>query len=95
MSTITPKIASDLASLVYDIRTPTSRGIYRFSRDSESTRHFAEGQYDWQRTRKAWHFHATGDAGSKVFFTNAELRFPLIDAMATPIGVLGGVSTSV
>ncbi|MDP2389060.1 MAG: hypothetical protein Q8N52_01935, partial [Acidobacteriota bacterium] len=29
--------------------------------------------------------------GQKAFFTNAELRFPLIDAMATPIGVLGGV----
>jgi outer membrane protein assembly factor BamA len=29
--------------------------------------------------------------GQNVFFTNAELRFPLIDAMATPIGVLGGV----
>ena len=29
--------------------------------------------------------------GQKAFFTNAELRFPLIEAMATPIGVLGGV----
>jgi outer membrane protein assembly factor BamA len=29
--------------------------------------------------------------GQNTFFTNAELRFPLIDAMATPIGVLGGV----
>jgi hypothetical protein len=29
--------------------------------------------------------------GQDAFFTNAELRFPLIDAMATPIGVLGGV----
>ena len=29
--------------------------------------------------------------GQNAFFTNAELRFPLIDAMATPIGVLGGV----
>jgi WD40-like Beta Propeller Repeat len=29
--------------------------------------------------------------GSNAFFGNAELRFPLIDAMATPIGVLGGV----
>jgi hypothetical protein len=29
--------------------------------------------------------------GQNVFFGNAELRFPLIDAMATPIGVLGGV----
>ncbi|HEX8028350.1 MAG TPA: hypothetical protein VF491_07815, partial [Vicinamibacterales bacterium] len=29
--------------------------------------------------------------GNNVFFTNAELRFPLIEAMATPIGVLGGV----
>ena len=29
--------------------------------------------------------------GSNAFFANAELRFPLIEAMATPIGVLGGV----
>ena len=27
----------------------------------------------------------------KAFFGNAELRFPLIEAMATPIGILGGV----
>ena len=30
-------------------------------------------------------------AGQKAFFLNAELRFPLIEAMATPIGILGGV----
>jgi hypothetical protein len=30
-------------------------------------------------------------AGQNAFFLNAELRFPLIDAMATPIGILGGV----
>ncbi len=29
--------------------------------------------------------------GQNAFFGNAELRFPLIDAMATPIGVLGGI----
>jgi hypothetical protein len=29
--------------------------------------------------------------GHKAFFGNAELRFPVIEAMATPIGVLGGV----
>jgi hypothetical protein len=29
--------------------------------------------------------------GHKAFFANAELRFPLIEAMKTPIGVLGGV----
>jgi hypothetical protein len=29
--------------------------------------------------------------GHKAFYTNAELRFPLIQAMATPIGILGGV----
>ena len=29
--------------------------------------------------------------GQNAFFVNAELRFPLIEAMATPIGVLGGV----
>ena len=29
--------------------------------------------------------------GHKAFFLNAELRFPLIEAMLTPIGVLGGI----
>lgn len=29
--------------------------------------------------------------GNKGFFANAELRFPLIEAMLTPIGVLGGL----
>jgi hypothetical protein len=29
--------------------------------------------------------------GQNAFFGNAELRFPLIEAMATPIGVLGGI----
>ena len=29
--------------------------------------------------------------GNKGFFANAELRFPLIEAMLTPIGVLGGI----
>ena len=28
--------------------------------------------------------------GQKAFFANAELRFPLIEAMLTPIGVMGG-----
>ncbi|MGE3273707.1 MAG: hypothetical protein AB7O67_01255 [Vicinamibacterales bacterium] len=29
--------------------------------------------------------------GQDSFYLNAELRFPLIDAMATPIGILGGI----
>jgi hypothetical protein len=29
--------------------------------------------------------------GHKAFYLNAELRFPLITAMATPLGVLGGI----
>jgi outer membrane protein assembly factor BamA len=29
--------------------------------------------------------------GNKVGFLNAELRFPLIEAMLTPVGVLGGI----
>jgi outer membrane protein assembly factor BamA len=29
--------------------------------------------------------------GHRGFFANAELRFPLIHAMATPIGILGGI----
>ncbi len=29
--------------------------------------------------------------GQKAFFTNVELRFPLVEALLTPIGVLGGL----
>ena len=29
--------------------------------------------------------------GHKAFYANAELRFPMITAMATPLGVLGGI----
>jgi len=29
--------------------------------------------------------------GHKAFFANVELRFPLVTAMATPIGILGGI----
>jgi len=29
--------------------------------------------------------------GQEAFFANAELRFPLIEAMLTPLGVLGGI----
>ena len=32
--------------------------------------------------------------GHKTFFANAELRFPLVEAMATPIGILGGIRGS-
>lgn len=32
--------------------------------------------------------------GQRTFYGNAELRFPIIEAMATPIGVLGGVRGS-
>jgi hypothetical protein len=30
-------------------------------------------------------------AGQRAFFLNAELRFPLVEAMLTPIGVMGGI----
>ena len=30
-------------------------------------------------------------SATRAFFANAELRFPLIEAMLTPIGVLGGI----
>jgi hypothetical protein len=32
--------------------------------------------------------------GQKTFYGNAELRFPLVEAMATPIGILGGIRGS-
>ena len=33
--------------------------------------------------------------GQKAFFGNAELRFPLVEAIATPIGILGGVRRNI
>ena len=33
----------------------------------------------------------SGSSATRAFFANAELRFPLIEAMLTPVGVLGGL----
>jgi WD40 repeat protein len=36
-------------------------------------------------------YHYLEFLGNKAFFTNAELRFPIIEAALTPIGVVGGL----
>jgi len=58
------------------------------------------GQQSWGRDPDFGYFGGNSELrgydylqfiGHKTFFGNAELRFPLIDAMLTPFGVLGGL----
>jgi outer membrane protein assembly factor BamA len=58
------------------------------------------GQRSWGNTPDFFNFGGNSEMrgyqylefiGQKGFFANAELRFPLIEAMLTPIGVLGGL----
>ncbi len=60
----------------------------------------AKGYRSWGSTPSYTYFGGNGDMrgydylsfiGSNAFFGNLELRFPLIEAMATPIGILGGI----
>lgn len=60
----------------------------------------ARGFKSWGKTPDFMYFGGNSElrgyeylefAGQTAFFGNAEFRFPLIEAMATPIGVLGGV----
>jgi len=60
----------------------------------------AKGYKSWGSTPSYTYFGGNSDMrgydylefiGQTAFFGNAELRFPLIDAMATPIGIIGGV----
>ena len=59
-----------------------------------------KGQQSWGATPDFMYFGGNSELrgydylqfiGHKAFFANAELRFPLIDAMLTPFGVLGGL----
>ena len=58
------------------------------------------GQQSWGRNPDFFFFGGNSELrgyeylefiGNKGFFSNAELRFPLIEAMLTPLGVLGGL----
>jgi outer membrane protein assembly factor BamA len=58
------------------------------------------GFKSWGSEPELMYFGGNGDlsgydylsfVGQKAFFGDAELRFPLIEAMKTPIGILGGV----
>jgi hypothetical protein len=60
----------------------------------------AKGYKSWGATPSYTYFGGNGDMrgydylefiGQNAFFGNLELRFPLIHAMATPVGILGGV----
>jgi len=59
-----------------------------------------KGFKSWGRNPDFLYFGGNGEMrgydylefiGQKAFFANAELRFPLIEAMLTPVGVLGGL----
>ena len=59
-----------------------------------------KGFKSWGRTPDFFYFGGNSElrgydylsfVGQQGFFANAELRFPLIEAMLTPIGVLGGI----
>jgi Omp85 superfamily domain/WD40-like Beta Propeller Repeat len=59
-----------------------------------------KGFKSWGRTPDFFYFGGNSElrgydylsfVGNQGFFANAELRFPLIEAMLTPIGVLGGI----
>ncbi len=59
-----------------------------------------KGFRSWGRTPDFFYFGGNSElrgydylsfVGQQGFFANAELRFPLIEAMLTPIGVLGGI----
>jgi hypothetical protein len=60
----------------------------------------AKGFRSWGRSPNFMYFGGNSEMrgyqyleflGQRAFFLNAELRFPLVEAMLTPIGVLGGI----
>jgi hypothetical protein len=60
----------------------------------------AKGFKSWGETPDFFYFGGNSEmrgyeylsfVGQRGFFANAELRFPLIEAMLTPVGVLGGI----
>ena len=64
----------------------------------------AKGFHSWGESPSFMYFGGNSElrgydylsfVGQDAFFLNAELRFPLIEAMATPIGILGGIRGTV
>ncbi len=60
----------------------------------------AKGFHSWGQSPSFLYFGGNSEmrgydylsfVGQDAFFLNAELRFPLIEAMATPVGILGGI----
>ena len=60
----------------------------------------ARGFHSWGQSPDFMYFGGNSEmrgydylsfVGQDAFFLNSELRFPLIEAMATPIGILGGI----
>jgi hypothetical protein len=60
----------------------------------------AKGFHSWGQSPSFMYFGGNSEmrgydylsfVGQDAFFLNAELRFPLIEAMATPVGILGGI----
>ncbi len=60
----------------------------------------AKGFHSWGQSPDFMYFGGNSEmrgydylsfVGQDAFFLNSELRFPLIEAMATPVGILGGI----
>ena len=60
----------------------------------------AKGFHSWGQSPNFMYFGGNSEmrgydylsfVGQDAFFLNSELRFPLIEAMATPVGILGGI----
>jgi hypothetical protein len=91
-----PKIGSTLSRQTIDI---DARKYFRLG-GSGLLALRAKGFHSWGENPSFMYFGGNSElrgydylsfVGQDAFFLNAELRFPLIEAMATPIGILGGV----
>jgi len=93
---VSPKIGNSLSSQTLDV---DARKYIRLGTSGLLALR-ARGYHSWGAYPSFFYFGGNSEmhgyqylefAGNTGFFGNAELRFPFIEAMATPIGVLGGV----
>jgi outer membrane protein assembly factor BamA len=93
---VAPKIGNSLSRQTVDA---DARKYYRLA-GSGLLALRAKGFHSWGDNPDFMYFGGNSEmrgydylsfVGQDAFFLNAELRFPLIDAMATPIGILGGI----
>ena len=94
-----PKIGDSLSSTTADVDV---RRYFRIGGTGLLALR-AKGYKSWGDTPNFFYFGGNSElrgydylqfAGNSGFFANAELRFPLVQAFLTPIGVLGGIRGS-